>query len=120
MTSSGLARRLGISVRRINELVQAGLITPTVRRSRKQGSRAIWSEEDAEDIIAMLQARRHLVRLARCQFPATRILAQPDEVALAVGGPRGVLIAVKPSTTIGQLMAKLGGGPFAVIPKEDS
>jgi hypothetical protein len=55
--SSEAAKRLGLSQRRLNELVQTGEVTPSVR-SRKQGSRALWTDDDLERARAAIHRRR--------------------------------------------------------------
>lgn len=118
ITSSELARRAGISVTVLNDLVRAGLAEPAERRSRKSGSRSLWSEADVAAIAVMVSARRALARLGRCRVPPLRLRALAETPGLlAVGGPAGVVVKVTPQTTVAQLLRVIGGA-FAVLPKD--
>jgi len=117
VTSSELARRAGVSVQHLNRLVRDGLASPSVRRSRKQGSRAEWSDEDAVAVSAMVAARRQLVALGRSPIPPIRLSRLGNADLLGVGIAEGEVVAVTPRTTVAQLLRALGGA-FAVIPQE--
>ena len=116
MTSSEFSARLGVSVGHLNRMVRAGLVEPSVR-SRKQGSREIWSEQDVAVVESMLAAQKLLTQLGRCRVPAVRLSRLGDRVALAVGS--SAVVDVTPGMTVVQLVRSLGGA-FAVIPREDT
>lgn len=116
MTTSKLAARVGISASALNRLTQAGLIEPSIRRSRTAGSAALWSEDDAKALQAMLAAQETLARLGRCRVPALRLRALGGQGLLAVGVTAGAVVRIAPTSTVAQLLRTLGGA-FAILPQ---
>lgn len=114
MTSRELARRVGISLPWLHWLVQHGLIEPSIRKSRKQGSPAQWSEDDLVLVAAMKYARDELSRLGRRRVSPMRLRSLLKAQGLLIVGHDDVVSKVAPTMTIGQLLHAMGGS-FAVL-----
>lgn len=120
LRTSEVAKKIGVSKRALNEWIKAGLVRVPTRRSRRQGSSAMWSDEDVHRARAVAALRLGWVALPsahrRHVSEASRALRDVAPGKLLAIGPPGKTAMLPRSATLGAVLRRLGGGPVLVAP----